>query len=88
MKKYIKSCVLLKQETQGPFSSMDMVTWYNCGYFAESLLLRRDCDDKFAKLGDLMRVFGRVPFLPGPPVPPLTVRQKKEKCVKRNNFFF
>lgn len=63
-------------EVQGPFSSSDMAEWFKAGYFTPSLLLKRDCDDQFAQLGDLTRMFGRVPFLPGPPVPPLKVRSK------------
>ena len=50
-----------------------MGSWYKAGYFQSTLLLRRNCDDKFAQLGDLTKVFGRVPFLPGPTVPPLKV---------------
>ena len=61
-------------DIQGPFSSSDMAAWCKAGYFKSDLLLRRNCDDKFAQLGDLTRVFGRVPFLPGPPVPPLKVK--------------
>ena len=62
-----------QREVQGPFSAMNMISWYNNGYFADNLLLRRDCDEKFAKLGDLKLIFGRVPFFPGPPVAPLKV---------------
>ncbi|RXG67669.1 PERQ amino acid-rich with GYF domain-containing protein 2 [Armadillidium vulgare] len=58
-------------DIQGPFSSADMSAWCKAGYFKPSLLLRRECDDKFAQLGDLIKVFGRLPFTPGPPVPPL-----------------
>lgn len=58
---------------QGPFSCSDMAEWYKAGYFTSNLLLKRECDDQFAQLGELTRVFARVPFLPGPPVPPLKV---------------
>lgn len=63
----------MQGDIQGPFSAVDMAAWYKVGYFKPNLLLRRQCDDKFAQLGDLTRAFGRVPFLPGPVVPPLKV---------------
>lgn len=35
------------------------------------LYVRRGCDDKFSPLGELIKRWGRVPFLPGPSAPPL-----------------
>ncbi|XP_018016060.1 GRB10-interacting GYF protein 2 isoform X2 [Hyalella azteca] len=67
-----------QQEVQGPFSAMTMASWYESGYFGDDLLLRRDCDDKFAKLGDLKMVFGRVPFASGRQVPPLKMSKLRE----------
>ncbi|KAJ1089928.1 hypothetical protein NDU88_003068 [Pleurodeles waltl] len=54
---------------QGPFSNQEMAEWCQAGYFTMSLLVRRACDDSFQPLGDLMKLWGRVPFTSGP-VPP------------------
>lgn len=58
-------------ELQGPFTSAEMLHWYNSGYFNLSLMLRRDCDEKYTRLGELVDVWGRLPFIPGTfcPVP-------------------
>lgn len=61
-----------------------MAEWYKAGYFTPSLLLKRECDDQFAQLGDLTRVFGRVPFIPGPPVPPIKVRDQLLSSLLQN----
>ncbi|XP_069474001.1 GRB10-interacting GYF protein 2 isoform X3 [Ambystoma mexicanum] len=54
---------------QGPFSNQEMAEWCQAGYFTMSLLVRRACDDSFQPLGDLMKLWGRMPFTSGP-VPP------------------
>lgn len=60
-------------EVQGPFLASEMAEWYKAGYFTTGLLVRRTCDERYATLGDLIKMFGRVPFTPGPPIPPLKV---------------
>ncbi|XP_068136781.1 GRB10-interacting GYF protein 2 isoform X3 [Hyperolius riggenbachi] len=57
-------------EIQGPFSNREMAEWYQAGYFPMSLLLRRVCDEAFQSLGDIIKLWGRVPFIT-PPVPRL-----------------
>ncbi|XP_046396251.1 GRB10-interacting GYF protein 2-like isoform X2 [Ischnura elegans] len=56
---------------QGPFGSGEMADWFRAGYFNTTLLVRRACDECFSQLGDLMKLWGRIPFLPGPNPPPL-----------------
>ncbi|KAK2514422.1 Gigyf2 [Columba guinea] len=59
-------------EIQGPFSNQEMAEWFQAGYFTMSLLVKRACDDTFQPLGDIMKMWGRVPFTPGPaPLPHL-----------------
>ncbi|XP_074448948.1 GRB10-interacting GYF protein 2 isoform X18 [Larus michahellis] len=59
-------------EIQGPFSNQEMAEWFQAGYFTMSLLVKRACDETFQPLGDIMKMWGRVPFTPGPaPLPHL-----------------
>ncbi|KAH9488015.1 GRB10 interacting GYF protein 1 [Bulinus truncatus] len=58
-------------EVQGPFTSEEMSQWFSAGYFTMSLIVKRGCDDTYKPLGELIKRYGRVPFLPGPPLPPL-----------------
>lgn len=60
-------------EVQGPFLASEMSEWFKAGYFNVNLLVRRACDERYSMLGDLIKLWGRVPFMPGPPVPPLKV---------------
>ncbi|KAL8187572.1 UNVERIFIED_CONTAM: GRB10-interacting GYF protein 2, partial [Gekko kuhli] len=57
-------------EIQGPFSNQEMTEWFQAGYFTMSLLVKRACDETFQPLGDIMKMWGRVPFAPGPAPPP------------------
>lgn len=51
-------------ETQGPFSSQEMADWFGAGYFTVQLMVRRQCDDQYFTLGDLVKQCpGAVPFL-------------------------
>lgn len=51
-------------ETQGPFSAQEMAEWYRAGYFTVGLMVRRQCDERFFTLGDLVKQCpGGVPFL-------------------------
>ncbi|XP_035526516.1 GRB10-interacting GYF protein 2 isoform X3 [Morone saxatilis] len=58
-------------EIQGPFSNQEMTEWFQAGYFTMSLLVKRGCDEIFQPLGEIMKIWGRVPFAPGPAPPPL-----------------
>lgn len=60
-------------EVQGPFLASEMAEWCKAGYFTTGLLVRRTCDERYATLGDLIKIYGRVPFTPGLPIPPLKV---------------
>uniref|UniRef100_A0A3B5MIU0 GYF domain-containing protein n=1 Tax=Xiphophorus couchianus TaxID=32473 RepID=A0A3B5MIU0_9TELE len=60
-------------EIQGPFSNHEMSDWFQAGYFTMSLLVKRGCDEVFQPLGEMMKIWGRVPFTPGPAPPPLQV---------------
>uniref|UniRef100_A0A7N8Y731 GRB10 interacting GYF protein 2 n=1 Tax=Mastacembelus armatus TaxID=205130 RepID=A0A7N8Y731_9TELE len=60
-------------EIQGPFSNQEMTEWFQAGYFTMSLLVKRGCDEVFQPLGEIMKIWGRVPFTPGPAPPPLLV---------------
>ncbi|XP_069695255.1 GRB10-interacting GYF protein 2 isoform X2 [Periplaneta americana] len=58
-------------EVQGPFLSGEMAEWFRAGYFTLNLLVRRSCDECYSQLGDLIKLWGRVPFMPGPTFPPI-----------------
>ncbi|KFM74170.1 PERQ amino acid-rich with GYF domain-containing protein, partial [Stegodyphus mimosarum] len=60
-------------EIQGPFTSPEMLEWFSAGYFTMSLMVRRGCDEKFSQLGELIKSWGRVPFMPGNSPPPIRV---------------
>lgn len=60
-------------EVQGPFLASEMAEWCKAGYFTAGLLVRRTCDERYYTLGDLIKMCGRVPFTPGPSMPPLKV---------------
>ncbi|KPP76335.1 PERQ amino acid-rich with GYF domain-containing protein 1-like [Scleropages formosus] len=62
-------------EIQGPFTTLEMSEWFQAGYFSMTLLVKRGCDEGFQPLGDVIKMWGRVPFAPGPSPPPLLVRQ-------------
>ncbi|XP_068444133.1 GRB10-interacting GYF protein 1 isoform X3 [Clinocottus analis] len=63
-------------EIQGPFTTVEMCEWFQAGYFTMTLLVKRGCDEGFQPLGDVIKMWGRVPFAPGPSPPPLLVRQQ------------
>ncbi|CAB1317611.1 unnamed protein product [Coregonus sp. 'balchen'] len=58
-------------EIQGPFSNPEMTEWFQAGYFTMNLLVKRGCDEVFQPLGEIIKMWGRVPFAPGPAPPPL-----------------
>ncbi|XP_053317073.1 GRB10-interacting GYF protein 2 isoform X3 [Spea bombifrons] len=51
-------------EIQGPFSNREMAEWFQAGYFPMTLLLRRACDEAFQPLGEIIKLWGRIPFVP------------------------
>jgi len=53
-----------------------MADWFRAGYFTLNLLVKRGCDDRYSQLGDLIKIWGRIPFMPGPTFPPVKVRLK------------
>ncbi|XP_018423163.1 PREDICTED: PERQ amino acid-rich with GYF domain-containing protein 2 isoform X2 [Nanorana parkeri] len=57
-------------DIQGPFGNREMAEWYQAGYFPITLLLRRVCDETFQPLSDIIKLWGRVPFIT-PPTPRL-----------------
>lgn len=57
----------------GPFSNHEMSEWFQAGYFTMTLLVKRGCDEGFHPLGEIFKMWGRVPFAPGPPLPPILV---------------
>ena len=58
---------------QGPFVCSEMADWFKAGYFSMALLVRRDCDEGFYTLGDLVVLCGGInPFLSNVRIPPLT----------------
>ncbi|KAI1882989.1 hypothetical protein AGOR_G00240560 [Albula goreensis] len=58
-------------EIQGPFSNQEMMEWFQAGYFTMTLLVKRGCDELFQPLGEIIKMWGRVPFTPGPSPSPL-----------------
>ncbi|XP_033763127.1 GRB10-interacting GYF protein 2-like [Pecten maximus] len=58
-------------DVQGPFASSEMAEWFSAGYFTMNLKVKRGCDDRYSPLGELIKRWGRVPFLPGTAPPPL-----------------
>ncbi|XP_014188274.1 GRB10-interacting GYF protein 2 isoform X9 [Haplochromis burtoni] len=58
-------------EIQGPFSNHEMTEWFQAGYFTMNLLVKRGCDEVFQPLGEIVKIWGRVPFTPGSAPPPL-----------------
>ncbi|KAI5104559.1 GRB10-interacting GYF protein 1 isoform X4, partial [Silurus meridionalis] len=70
-------------EIQGPFSTVEMCEWFQAGYFSMSLLVKRGCDEGFQPLGDVIKMWGRVPFAPGPSPPPLLCNLDQDRLKKQ-----
>ncbi|KAF7385552.1 hypothetical protein HZH68_013982 [Vespula germanica] len=62
-------------EVQGPFLASEMAEWCKAGYFTAGLMVRRTCDERYTTLGELKKICGRVPFIPGPSIPPLKLSE-------------
>merc|ERR1719494_1695567 len=63
---------------QGPFQPDEMFEWHTAGYFPADLMVKRDCDLRFASLTEVSTLYGRNPFTPGPAPPPLGNRDEEE----------
>lgn len=70
-------------EIQGPFMTQEMAEWFQAGYFSMSLLVKRGCDEGFQPLGEVIKMWGRVPFAPGPSPPPLLGNMDQERLKKQ-----
>ncbi|XP_019959307.2 GRB10-interacting GYF protein 2 isoform X2 [Paralichthys olivaceus] len=70
-------------EIQGPFNNQEMTEWFQAGYFTVSLLVKRGCDEVFQALGEIMKIWGRVPFTPGPAPPPLQGEGDQERLKRQ-----
>uniref|UniRef100_A0A8C9JDC9 GRB10 interacting GYF protein 1 n=1 Tax=Panthera tigris altaica TaxID=74533 RepID=A0A8C9JDC9_PANTA len=69
-------------EIQGPFTTQEMAEWFQAGYFSMALLVKRGCDEGFQPLGEVIKMWGRVPFAPGPSPPPLLGRGTEALCLR------
>ncbi|XP_050976912.1 GRB10-interacting GYF protein 1 isoform X1 [Labeo rohita] len=70
-------------EIQGPFTTVEMCEWFQAGYFTMNLLVKRGCDEGFQPLGEVIKMWGRVPFSPGPSPPPLLGNMDQELLKKQ-----
>lgn len=70
-------------EIQGPFTTQEMAEWFQAGYFAMTLHVKRGCDEGFQPLGEVIKMWGRVPFAPGPSPPPLLGNMDQERLKKQ-----
>ncbi|KAL1506342.1 hypothetical protein ABEB36_005725 [Hypothenemus hampei] len=49
-------------QMQGPFTNVEMSEWFKAGYFGVDLKVRRQCDERFFLLGELMGMCNSNPF--------------------------
>lgn len=62
---------------QGPFLSSEMAEWFRAGYFTTSLMVRRQCDERFYMLGDLVTLCAGNPFQTNVRIAPLKMEPPK-----------
>uniref|UniRef100_A0A673HB02 PERQ amino acid-rich with GYF domain-containing protein 2-like n=1 Tax=Sinocyclocheilus rhinocerous TaxID=307959 RepID=A0A673HB02_9TELE len=70
-------------EIQGPFNNQEMSEWFQAGYFTMTLQVKRGCDEMFQPLGEMMKLWGRVPFTPGPTLPPILGDEDQERMKRQ-----
>uniref|UniRef100_A0A672PTH8 GYF domain-containing protein n=1 Tax=Sinocyclocheilus grahami TaxID=75366 RepID=A0A672PTH8_SINGR len=70
-------------EIQGPFNNQEMSEWFQAGYFTMTLQVKRGCDEMFQPLGEMMKLWGRVPFTPGPMLPPILGDEAQERMKRQ-----
>uniref|UniRef100_A0A0K2U6J5 GYF domain-containing protein n=1 Tax=Lepeophtheirus salmonis TaxID=72036 RepID=A0A0K2U6J5_LEPSM len=66
-------------KTQGSFPSIQMLDWFQKGYFPPDLRLRRTIDKRFLQLSEFTKLCGYIPFLPGLRLPPLDAEDEVQK---------
>ncbi|XP_019770094.2 GRB10-interacting GYF protein 2 isoform X2 [Dendroctonus ponderosae] len=49
-------------QMQGPFTNIEMSEWFMAGYFGHDLKVRRQCDERFFLLGELIAMCNSNPF--------------------------
>ncbi|XP_052403632.1 GRB10-interacting GYF protein 2 isoform X2 [Carassius gibelio] len=69
-------------EIQGPFNNQEMSEWFQAGYFTMTLQVKRGCDEMFQPLGEMIKLWGRVPFTSGPALAPILGDADQER-IKR-----
>ncbi|XP_025778894.1 GRB10-interacting GYF protein 1 [Puma concolor] len=72
-----------RSASPGPFTTQEMAEWFQAGYFSMALLVKRGCDEGFQPLGEVIKMWGRVPFAPGPSPPPLLGNMDQERLKKQ-----
>nr|XP_017214143.1 GRB10-interacting GYF protein 2 isoform X1 [Danio rerio] len=70
-------------EIQGPFNNQEMSEWFQAGYFTMTLQVKRGCDEMFQPLGEMIKLWGRVPFTPGPTLPPILGDADQERMKRQ-----
>ncbi|KAK2900525.1 hypothetical protein Q8A67_008640 [Cirrhinus molitorella] len=70
-------------EIQGPFNNQEMSEWFQAGYFTMTLQVKRGCDEMFQPLGEMIKLWGRVPFTPGPTLPPIQGDADQERLKRQ-----
>lgn len=79
-------------KVQGPFTNSEMADWFSHGYFTMGLLVKRTTDDAFQPLGEVIKQWGRVPFIPGPQPPPFkgvpehVHRQQQQQLIAQQQY--
>lgn len=66
-------------QIQGPFQSEEMLEWFTGGYFPVDLMVKRSQDTTFLSLSEVTKLYGRVPFTPGPQPSPFSDLEERLK---------
>uniref|UniRef100_A0A671R6I8 PERQ amino acid-rich with GYF domain-containing protein 2 n=1 Tax=Sinocyclocheilus anshuiensis TaxID=1608454 RepID=A0A671R6I8_9TELE len=70
-------------EIQGPFNNQEMSEWFQAGYFTMTLQVKRGCDEMFQPLGEMIKLWGRVPFTSGPTLAPILGDADQERMKRQ-----